>query len=162
MTEHHTQLTSAEIASIWTSYMNDSMSKCVLGYFLKDVEDQEIRSIIQHAYELSSTHIEKLTISSKKNNSTYRQGLLNEDVNFNAPRLYTDTFMLEYIGHISKSGLLGYGGFVAMSARSDTRSYFIEGLNEISNLYDTVQMYLFQKDYLLGHLISHIRLKQTL
>ncbi len=61
MTEHHTQLTSAEIASIWTAYMNDSMSKCILGYFLKDVEDQEIRSIIQHAYELSSTHIEKLT-----------------------------------------------------------------------------------------------------
>ena len=60
MTEHHAQLTSAEMASIWTAYLNDSMSKCILGYFLKDVEDQEIRSIIQHAYDLSSTHIEKI------------------------------------------------------------------------------------------------------
>ena len=55
MTEHQTKLTSAEIACIWTGYMNDSMSKCILGYFLKDVEDKKIRLIIQHAYDLSST-----------------------------------------------------------------------------------------------------------
>ena len=103
MTEHHTQLTSAEIASIWTAYMNDSMSKCVLGYFLKDVEDQEIRSIIQHAYELTSTHIEKLTHIFQKEQFPLPTGFTSEDVNMNAPRLYTDTFMLEYIGHIVKS-----------------------------------------------------------
>lgn len=34
MTENHTKLTPAEIACIWTGHMNDSMSKCVLGYFL--------------------------------------------------------------------------------------------------------------------------------
>jgi hypothetical protein len=137
MTERHTQLTSAEIASIWTAYMNDSMSKCVLGYFLKDVEDQEIRSIIQHAYDLSSTHIEKLTYIFQKEELPLPTAFTSEDVNMNAPRLYTDTFMLEYIGHISRAGLLAYGGFIAMSARKDVRAYFIEGLTEVSNLYDT-------------------------
>ena len=131
MTEHHTQLTSAEMASIWTAYLNDSMSKCVLGYFLKDVEDEEIRSIIQHAYDLSSTHIEKLTHIFQKEQLPLPIGFTSEDVNMNAPRLYTDTFMLEYIGHISRAGLLAYGGFVAMSARKDIRSYFIEGLTEV-------------------------------
>ena len=47
MTENRTKLTSAEITSIWSDYMNDSMSKCILGYLLKDVEDEEIRSIVQ-------------------------------------------------------------------------------------------------------------------
>ncbi|MBU8878229.1 DUF3231 family protein [Bacillus sp. FJAT-29790] len=137
MTEHHTQLTSAEIACIWTAYMNDSMSKCILGYFLKDVEDQEIRPIIQHAYDLSSTHIEKLTHIFQKEKLSLPTGFTIDDVNMNAPRLYTDTFMLEYIGHISRAGLLAYGGFIAMSARKDIRAYFIEGLTEVSNLYDT-------------------------
>ena len=137
MTEHQTQLTSAEMASIWTAYMNDSMSKCILGYFLKDVEDEEIRSIIQHAYDLSSTHIEKLTHIFQKEKLPLPTAFTSEDVNMNAPRLYTDTFMLEYIGHISRAGLLAYGGFVAMSARKDIRSYFMEGLTEVSNLYDT-------------------------
>ncbi|MGG0717640.1 DUF3231 family protein [Robertmurraya massiliosenegalensis] len=136
MSEQHPQLTSAEIACIWTAYMNDSMSKCILGYFLKDVEDQEIRSIIQHAYDLSSTHIEKLTHIFKMEKIPLPTGFTNQDVNMNAPRLYTDTFMLEYIGHISRVGLLAYGGFIAMSARKDIRSYFIEGLTEVSYLYD--------------------------
>lgn len=57
MDENHIQLTSSEIASIWTSYMQDSMSKCVLAYFLKTVEDEEVRPIVQFAYDLSSTHI---------------------------------------------------------------------------------------------------------
>lgn len=137
MTEHHTRLTAAEIACIWTAYMNDSMSKCILGYFLKDVEDQEIRSIIQYAYDLSSTHMEKLTHLFQKEQLPLPIGFTNEDVNMNAPRLYTDTFMLEYIGHISRAGLFAYGGFTAMSARKDIRTYFIEGLTETSNLYDT-------------------------
>ena len=61
MAENHINLTSAEIASIWTDYMNDSMAKCVLGYFLKVVEDEEIRPILQMAYDIAATHIEKLT-----------------------------------------------------------------------------------------------------
>ena len=44
MTEHQTQLTSAEIALIWTAYMNDSMSKCMLGYFLKALFSKIITS----------------------------------------------------------------------------------------------------------------------
>jgi Protein of unknown function (DUF3231) len=136
MIEHHTQLTSAEIASIWNAYMNDSMSKCILGYFLKDVEDQEIRSIVQHAYDLSSTHIEKLTDIFQKEQLPLPIAFTNKDVNMNAPRLYTDTFMLEFIGHISRAGLLAYSGWIAMSARKDIRVYFIEGLTEVSSLYD--------------------------
>jgi len=31
MTENRTKLTSAEITSIWSDYMNDSMAKCILG-----------------------------------------------------------------------------------------------------------------------------------
>ncbi|USK35187.1 DUF3231 family protein [Bacillus sp. F19] len=137
MTENRTKLTSAEIGAIWTAYMNDSMSKCMLGYFLKDVEDQEIRSIIQQAYDLSSTHIEKLTYLFQEEQLPLPTAFSSEDVNMNAPRLYTDTFMLEYIGHISRAGLLAYGGYVAMSARKDIRAYFMEGLTEVSNLYDT-------------------------
>ena len=54
----------------------------------------------------------------------------------NAPRLYTDVFMLTYINHIARAGMVAYSGLVAMSARKDIRAYFIEGLTETSNLYD--------------------------
>ena len=57
MTKHQTQLTSSEIASIWTGYMNDSMSKCILSYFLKQIEDEDIRPVIQFAYDISFKHL---------------------------------------------------------------------------------------------------------
>ena len=54
----------------------------------------------------------------------------------NAARLYTDTFMLKYINHMAKVGMLAYSGFISMSARKDIRSYYREGLKETSKLYD--------------------------
>ncbi|MCQ6282827.1 DUF3231 family protein [Bacillus sp. EB600] len=146
MNEHYTQLTSAEIASIWTSYMNDSMSKCILAYFLKHVEDEEIRTVVQFAYDLSATHIEKLTTIFQEEQIPTPTGFTyDNDVNFNAPRLYTDSFMLIYINHMARVGMLGYSGFVSMSARDDIRSYYIEGLSETSQLFDCSSKVLLSK-----------------
>ncbi|WP_338787315.1 DUF3231 family protein [Metabacillus sp. FJAT-53654] len=145
MTEHHIQLTSAEIASIWAGYMNDSMSKCVLGYFLKTVEDVEIKAVVQYAFDLSSTHIEKLTTIFQEEQIPTPTGFTNSDVNLNAPSLFTDPFMLVYINHMAKLGLLGYSGFVAMSARDDMRAYFREGLLETSELFERSSKVLLSK-----------------
>ena len=116
--------------------MNDSMAKCILGYFLKDVEDEEIRSIVQMAYDLSSTHLEKLTHFFQEEQLPLPTGFTSEDVNMNAPRLYTDVYMLIYANHMAKVGMLAYSGFVSMSSRKDIRAYFLEGLTETGNLYD--------------------------
>ena len=72
------------------------MSKCVLGYFLKTVEDEEIKAVVQYAYDLSATHIEKLTTIFQEEQIPTPTGFTYDDVNFNAPRLYTDSFMLTY------------------------------------------------------------------
>lgn len=73
MTKHQTQLTSSEIASIWTGYMNDSMSKCILSYFLKQIEDEDIRPVIQFAYDISFKHLKNLRIFSIKKNYPFQQ-----------------------------------------------------------------------------------------
>ncbi|MFD2924544.1 DUF3231 family protein [Halobacillus naozhouensis] len=146
MTENRTKLTSSEISSVWTSYMNDSMSKCILKYFLKHVEDDEIRPIVQFAYDISSAHIKKLTSIFQIENIPLPTGFTKkEDLNLNAPRLYTDMFMLNYINHMAKVGLLAYSSFIAMSARKDIRAYFMEGLQETSDLYDNSTDVLLSK-----------------
>lgn len=146
MPEHQTKLTASEIASIWTAYMNDSMSKCILCYFLKILEDPDIRSVIQFAYDLSSTHLEKLTSIFQEELIPIPTGFVTaDDLNLNAPRLYTDPFMLTYINHMAKLGLVGYSGFIAMSARDDMRSYYREGLTEISELFERSSKVLLSK-----------------
>ncbi|PGY49747.1 DUF3231 family protein, partial [Priestia megaterium] len=137
MTEHNTKLTSAEIACTWTGYMNDSMSKCILGYFLKHIEDKEIKSIVQIAYDLSAVHVEKLRALFQREEIPLPIGFINEhDVNKDTGCLYTDTFILTYVNHMAKVGMLAFSGFLSMSARKDIRLYFKEWLQEASNLYD--------------------------
>ncbi|MGG0369761.1 DUF3231 family protein [Priestia endophytica] len=145
MTKHPTQLTSAEIACIWTNYMQDSMSKCVLSYLLQTVEDEEIRPLIQLAYDISCTHIEELTTLFQEEQIPLPTAFTNEDVNVNAPRLYTDAFMLNYLSHMARVGMLGYSGFTSMGARKDLKTYFIKGLRETSDLFDQSTDLLLEK-----------------
>ncbi|RPJ98183.1 DUF3231 family protein [Priestia endophytica] len=145
MTKHPTQLTSAEIACIWTNYMQDSMSKCVLSYFLQTVEDEEIRPLIQWAYDISCTHIEELTTLFQEEQIPLPTAFTNEDVNVNAPQLYTDAFMLNYLSHMARVGMLGYSGFTSMGARKDLKTYFIKGLRETSDLFDQSTDLLLEK-----------------
>ncbi|ASK63881.1 hypothetical protein CFK37_17810 [Virgibacillus phasianinus] len=136
MNEKKIQLTSAEIASLWTTYMNDSMAKCVLGFMLKDIKDQEIKTIVQSAYNISIGHLEQLTAIFKKENFAIPTGFTDEDVNMNAPWLFSDIFCLTYVNHMAKVGMLAYSGFVSMSVRQDIRNDFIQYLTETATLYD--------------------------
>lgn len=47
------QLTAAEIGTLWYQYMSDSMALQVLTVFCQQVEDKEIRPIIEYAKGLS-------------------------------------------------------------------------------------------------------------
>lgn len=133
----HINLTSGEIASLWTVYLNDSMSMQVLSFMLKDLKDEEIKPIIQHAYDLSCSHIEKLTAIFKKENYAIPNGFAEQDVNPNAPWLFTDVFCLTYVNFMAKIGSVTYGGLLSMSTRKDIRDYFTEVLHETAILYNT-------------------------
>lgn len=50
---HETRLTSSEISVVWSSYQNNSFSKCVLKYFLENVDDPEVKSVLNFALEIS-------------------------------------------------------------------------------------------------------------
>lgn len=48
--EHNAQLASSEIGNLWVSFVNDSLVRCVLKYFLAKVEDEEIKVVLEQAY----------------------------------------------------------------------------------------------------------------
>ena len=136
MDEKKINLTSSEIASLWTGYMNDSMSKCVLGFMLKYIEDPDIKPVIQYTYDLSSEHVEQLLVIFEQENYAIPTGFTEQDVNMNAPWLFSDVFCLTYVNHMAKVGMLSYSGFVSMSYREDIRNYFTKALNETATLYN--------------------------
>lgn len=136
-TKHHIKLASAEIANIWTSYMNDSMASCVVGSFLSHTDNTEIRSVLDFALKTSQAHIDKLQSFFNEEHLPIPDALsVKEDVNKEAPPLFTDDFYLFYIQNIGKAGMLAYSIALANSARLDICEYFTECLSESARLYN--------------------------
>ncbi|MGO4890480.1 DUF3231 family protein [Anaerobacillus sp. MEB173] len=128
-TENHIRLTSAEISSLWGSYVNNSLSICVLRYFMKIVEDTEIKSVVEFALKTAETSLEDAKKIFKEEGYPLPHGFTNEDVNLNAKRLWSDEFFLRYLNHMAKAGFTAYGMGVGMSSRKDIREYFNKTLN---------------------------------
>ncbi|MGM0853450.1 MAG: DUF3231 family protein [Bacillota bacterium] len=139
------QLTSSEIASLWTAFMNNSMSIQFLNYFLVTVEDPEVRSIIEKGHSISDELLTQITAVYQQESIPIPNGFSDSDVNLNAPRLFTDSFMISYVNHMSKAGMLGYSGFLLMSARKDIRKLFKNALHMTSDLYDESSEILLEK-----------------
>jgi hypothetical protein len=137
MEEKGTQirLTAGEISQLWLQYLNDSSSICILSYFLKKAEDEEIKPIIQFALELSMSHIKIITaiLTEEKNVVPYGFSI-KEDVDLTAPRLYSDSFVLNFINQMSKIGLTAYAASVATSVRDDIKTYYMDCLTETMEL----------------------------
>ncbi|MGG1369498.1 DUF3231 family protein [Priestia megaterium] len=136
MNEKKIYLTSAEIGCLWTSYMNDSMSKYILGYMLKHLNDPDIRPAIQFAYDIAVGHLDQLLTIFEQEQYAIPHGFTEQDVNMEAPWLFSDVFCLTYVNHMAKVGMLAYSGFVSMSAREDIRNFYTKGLVETSTLYN--------------------------
>lgn len=144
-TDHHVQLTSAEIAQIWGAYQNDSMAVCVLKYFLEKVEDTEIRAIIQYGLDLSQSHIQKLTTIFTEENYPVPVGFTDSDIILQAPRLYSDSYMLFYMQQMGKLGMNSSSVAVALSSRQDIHAYFSETLVEFLKLHRRANEILLSK-----------------
>ncbi|RFB14817.1 DUF3231 family protein [Bacillus sp. HNG] len=152
MKEKGTQirLTAGEIAQLWVQYLNDSGSKCVLAYFLKKAEDEEIKSIIEFALGLSTSHIEIIAAILTEEEHVVPYGFkMEEDVDLTAPRLYSDGFVLNYMNQMSKVGLTLYGAAVATSVRNDIKAYYMDCLTETMELYKRSTDLLLSKGLLI-------------
>jgi hypothetical protein len=139
------RLTSSEISQLWAQYMNDSGSVCLLTFFLEKAEDEEIKPIIDHALTLSKNHIEKLTSIFKEEKHIVPDGFKVEtDVNLQAPRLYSDTYVIYFINMMAKIGLTNYAAAVAGTTRADITDYYMECMTE------TMELYKISKELLLA------------
>jgi hypothetical protein len=104
----HIKLTASELSYLWTSYLADSMSVCVLKYFLVHIDDKDIKSLTTHALELSQKHVEFIRAIFTKEQIQIPQGFTEQDVNLLVKRLFSDIFYLRYIRNMSKGGLVTY------------------------------------------------------
>jgi hypothetical protein len=144
--ENTIKLTSAEISGLWTAYMNDSLSICVLKYFLEKAENSEIRPVVEYALDIAQTHIAKLTAIFNREDFPIPYGFKDdEDVDLTAPRLFSDAYFIYYLKQWSSIGLDAYSLSLGIAARSDVFDYFSQSLEDTKRLLEKTNHVLLSK-----------------
>lgn len=144
--EKQVRLTSAEITNLWVSYINDSAILCKFKYFLTKVEDEEIKPLIKQAFDIAQGNLKTLTEIFKKEKYPKPYGFKpNEDVDVSAPRLYSDTYTLNYLHQAAQIALQGYSLNLSLSVRADIYSYFNECISQLTTFLREVKELLLSK-----------------
>ncbi|MBS4219012.1 DUF3231 family protein [Bacillus sp. FJAT-49711] len=139
------QLTAAEMSYLWSSYIGDSMAVCVFKYFLEHIEDDEIKTVVSHALELSQQHVEIIEEIFSKEDIQIPQGFTEQDVNLRAKRLFSDKFYLYYVKNMAKGGLVMYARATPNIFRQDILSFYSKCLTSTLELNNVVTQILLEK-----------------
>lgn len=122
---HSPGLTSSEMGNLWNTYITNSLVACIEKSFLTTVEDKDTKSLLEEALEIATQRIRKITEIFQKEKLPIPMGFSdNEDVNLEAPRLFSDNFYLHYLKCFGKFDIpLNSINFVT-STRSDILEFF--------------------------------------
>ncbi|HHY73049.1 MAG TPA: DUF3231 family protein [Bacillus bacterium] len=142
-------LTSSEMGKLWATYMGNSMAKCILSYFLQHVEDEDIKTLVKNAYNLSVDFMETIKGIFEKESFPIPKGFGEEDVNPGAPRLFEDEFYVHYLKYTAKAGMSIYSVAVPLAYRNDVKEFFNYCVDSTKTLMEQIKEILMNKGFII-------------
>lgn len=129
-------LNSNEISVMWTQYIQNTLYVQILEYFLATVEDYETKVIVEHSLALSKRIKKEVKTIFEQENLPIPYGFSDEDVNLNAQKLFLDPFMIQFLEHTLKAGILAHGSTLMTCVRKDIRELFSDTTEESIKLFN--------------------------
>ena len=118
------RLSAAEMGHLWEMYLYNSAKKCQLQYFVAKTQDPEIRVILEYALQTATTRVNSLTQMFNTVGFPIPHGFTDEDVEPNAKRLFSDTFMLVNIRSLVNFELVESLMGLTRAIRTDVKEYY--------------------------------------
>jgi len=138
-------LTAAEISTLWTSLITNSMGTCILKYFLAKAEDDEAESLINAALSISQQQYHQMKQILLSESIAIPLGFTDEDLNVDAPRLFSDSFTIQFVKQIANIGMMSHSSALYVSAREDIRELYNNSLASWIELDNKSTMMLLSK-----------------
>ncbi|WP_166246087.1 DUF3231 family protein [Paenibacillus turpanensis] len=138
------RLTSAEIGMMWNMYMNDSVGRCILRYFLETSESDAVKALLNDALGLANRQVEFITTLFHKEGIAVPQGFGDSDVHLSSPKLFSDQFMIRYLKNVSRQAMAAYSVSNGVAQRQDITAFFTEALLETTELFNRITSYMLE------------------
>ncbi len=143
------KLTSAEIATLWTAYQNNTLIASMLAYFSKKNEDPDLSPHIDFAKSLSEKSVQFLKQTFTNETFPIPDGFsIGKDVFPDAPKIYEDTFYLAFIRQMAKVGMATSSVAMSIAYREDIINFYQNDLKHSSELYKNTTKTIEQKGLL--------------
>ncbi|MED3574190.1 DUF3231 family protein [Cytobacillus praedii] len=139
------KLTSAELGKLWATYIGNSMGTCILKYYLKHVEDEDIKTLLENALLLSEEFLKIINDIFTKENFPIPHGFTEADVNINAPRLFQDEFYVHYLKYTAKAGMSIYNVAFPLVYRKDVVDFYRYCMDSTMDLMGQIKETLMYK-----------------
>lgn len=131
----HIPLTASEITDLWSTFQYETLAICGIEIFLTHIDDEQIRLLLEERLSSSKERKEKVIGFFKHEDYPIPQGFTEQEVNFNAPRLFSDRLYLEYILKTTKLEITQYGTALMKAIRADTIEFFSNTLIKSQQLH---------------------------
>ena len=138
-------LSAAEIGHLFITYISNTMTKCVLTYFIQTTKDVDIKSAAEASLKKENDIIDKIKDIYKTVNHPVPHGFTDEDVNLKASKLFSDSFVLNYLRFNQQYSLINYTTALVNSARGDVRAFFSYCVDTTRELFNKTQDILLSK-----------------
>jgi hypothetical protein len=143
--ERNVRITSSELANLWASWMESSIKERIISYFLRTVEDKDVKQILEYTLGIAKKHLNIISQIYSRENHPTPIGFTDEDVDLKAPRLFSDSAILFFIEELTRSRLEGYSTAIYMCTRTDIRKYFTECVADPAEIYNRVVSAMLSK-----------------
>jgi hypothetical protein len=138
-------LTSAEIGALWTSYIELTFSICTHRYFLHICECEQTKQLIQKDYAYKITSLAEVEAILRQEDLPIPNGFNESDVFEDAPRLFSDNFLLEFFFYTAKLGSANTVSFLSIITRSDIRQFYSDGTTHYLSMFNLASELLLEK-----------------
>ncbi|EHQ88511.1 DUF3231 family protein [Desulfosporosinus youngiae] len=119
----------SEIAHLWSSYLAENMSVCMLKYMVSKSNDIDIHNVLQLALDISSKRVRSMKDIYNSIHNPIPDGFSEKDVKVDVKGLFSDSFSLTYTRLMTKFIMQYYCISLSESARTDFRDFFSEAIN---------------------------------
>ncbi|WP_449537503.1 DUF3231 family protein [Ferdinandcohnia sp. Marseille-Q9671] len=145
MKKYNIRLSSSEISGLWTTFIQGSMTVCLIKYFLHHLEDEEIRPLLKESFRIYSTQIKDIKQIFTEERIPIPDQFSDEDLNLSAPRLFYDPFSLTFIYSMSRMNMINFSFITSNIAREDIRVFFSNCLSDALKQYNESTELMLEK-----------------